>query len=193
LDTFDGIHQTANPELHSLEAICKSRWEGLQLTDLANQVLALASDNTTPYRICRLCEIEQELYSLGAQRLVDDIRTTRRPAAQWAALFQYIWLKSTLDSAAINDPSILGFVGSTHNGYVNDFKRLDSTRLLLATERVRRAHAESTIAAMNEFPDQEILIRGEAAKTRRHKPLRKIFADAFDVCLAKTPSGQEIE
>jgi hypothetical protein len=80
----------------------------------------------------------------------------------------------------VTDPSIRGFVGSTHNGYVQDFKRLDSTRLKLAADRVRRAHAERTIAAMNQFPNQEILIRGEAAKSRRHKPLRKVFAEATD-------------
>jgi hypothetical protein len=134
-----------------------------------------------------LCEIEQELYSLGVQRIVDEIRTTRRPSAQWAALFQHVWLKSTLDSAAINDPSIRGFVGSTHDGYVSDFKRLDQTRLQLAADRVRRVHAERTIAAMNQFPEQKTLIRGEAAKSRKHKPLRQVFAQAAEVLTAVCP------
>ena len=40
---------------------------------------------------------------------------------------------------------------------------------------------------MNEFPEQETLIRGEAAKSRRHKPLRKIFADATEVLTAVCP------
>jgi very-short-patch-repair endonuclease len=187
----DEIHQTANAGLCALEAICKSSWNGLELSEVSARVLSLASDNTTPYRINRLYEIEQELYSLGVQRLVDEIRTTRRPANQWGALFQYVWLESTLDSAAINDPSIRGFVGSTHNGYVEDFKRLDSTRLQLAIERVRRAHAEHTIATMNRFPEQETLIRVEAAKSgkprTKQKPLRKIFAEAFDVLTAVCP------
>jgi len=181
------IYQTAITELRAFGAICKSTLDGLEISDIAARVLALASDNTTPYRINRLYEIEKELYSLGIQRLVDEIRTTHRPADQWGALFQYVWLKSTLDLAAINDPSIRGFVGSTHNGYVEDFKRLDSTRLQLARERVRRAHAERTIEAMNKFPEQETLIRGEAAKSRKHKPLREIFAEAFDVLTAVCP------
>jgi very-short-patch-repair endonuclease len=183
----DNIHQIFQAALRSLETICKSSWDGLELAGVAERVSALSADNTTPYLIRRLYEIEQELYSLGVQRLVDEVRTTRRPAAQWVALFQHVWLKSTLDSAAINDPSVRGFVGSTHTGYVDDFKRLDSTRLQLAADRVRRAHAERTIAAMNQFPDQETLIRGEAAKTRRHKPLRKIFAEATEVLTAVCP------
>ena len=40
---------------------------------------------------------------------------------------------------------------------------------------------------MNEFPDQESIIRSEAAKSRRHKPLRKIFAEASDVLTAVCP------
>jgi hypothetical protein len=134
-----------------------------------------------------LCVIEQELHSLGVQRLIEEIRATRRPAEQWRALFQHVWLKSTLDMLAISEPSIRGFVGSTHSSYVDDFKRLDSTRLKLAAARVRRAHAERTISAMNQFPEQETLIRGEAAKSRRHKPLRHIFAQARDVLTAVCP------
>ena len=184
---LDNIRQNASANILALEAICKTKLHDLELAQLVGRVSAFASDNTTPYRLSRLFEIEQELYSLGVQRLVDELRISCRQAAQWRTMFQYVWIKSTLDSAAINDPSILGFVGSTHNGYVDDFKRLDSTRLQLATDRVRRAHAESTIAAMNKFPEQESLIRGEAAKSRRHKPLRKIFADAFDVLTAVCP------
>ena len=184
---YDKIHQTAQTDLFALGTICKSSWDVLELSDVAAKVSALSSDTTTPYRIRRLCEIEQELYSLGVQRLVDEIRTTRRPAAQWAALFQHVWLKLTLDSVAINDPSVRGFVGSTHNRYVDDFKRLDSTRLQLAADRVRRVHAERTIAAMNRFPEQETLIRGEAAKSRKHKPLRQVFAQATEVLTAVCP------
>jgi very-short-patch-repair endonuclease len=183
----DEIYQTAQVELRTLGTICNANWDDLELSAVTAKVSALASDNTTPYRIRRLCEIEQELYSLGVQRIVDEIRTTRRPSAQWAALFQHVWLKSTLDSAAINDPSIRGFVGSTHDGYVSDFKRLDKTRLQLAADRVRRVHAERTIAAMNQFPEQETLIRGEAAKSRKHRPLRQVFAQASDVLAAVCP------
>jgi very-short-patch-repair endonuclease len=181
------IHQETLDDLHALEAICKVSWDALELAEISEKVSALSSDNTTPYRIRQLCLIEQELQSLGVQRVIEEIRVTRRQSEQWGALFQYVWLKSTLDMAAIQDPSIRGFVGSTHSGYIDDFKRLDSTRLELAAKRVRRAHAERTIAAMNQFPEQETLIRGEAAKSRRHKPLRHIFAEANDVLTAVCP------
>jgi very-short-patch-repair endonuclease len=179
--------QKVKVDLAALKTICKSNWGAIEISEVIEKVSALASDNTTPYRVRRLCEIERELYSLGAQRLLDDIRSSNRPSKHWAPLFRYVWLKSTLDMAAINDPSVRAFVGATHNGYVEDFKRLDTARLELAAKRVRRIHAENTIAAMNKFPIQETLIRSEAAKSRRHKPLRKIFAEAKDVLTAVCP------
>jgi very-short-patch-repair endonuclease len=187
LGDCDQYHQSVQADLQNLDAVCKSNLAALPLAEIANRLSALAGDRATPYRIRRLYEIEQNLYALGVQRLVDELRLSRRPAAQWAALFQHVWLNSTLDAAAIQNPDVRGFVGTTHNSYVEDFKKLDSTRLRLATERVRRAHAERTIAAMNKFPEQEALIRGEAAKTRRHKPLRKVFMEAADVLTVVCP------
>jgi very-short-patch-repair endonuclease len=183
----DRNHQTAQADLRKLDAVCKSSLHGRRLVEITARVSALSGDSTTPYRIRRLCEIERELYSLGVQRLVDEVRLSCRPADQWCALFQHVWLNSTLDAAAIQNPGVRGFVGTTHNTYVDDFKKLDSSRLRLATDRVRRIHAERTIAAMNQFPEQEALIRGEAAKSRRHKPLRKIFTEAPDVLTAVCP------
>ncbi len=138
----DNNHKRTNTPLQALQMTCQKDWTQLELPEICSKIGALASDNATPYRIRQLCEIERELQTLGVQRLVDEIRTTRKPAEQWPALFQYIWIKSTLDMLAINDPGIHGFVGTTHNGYVEDFKRLDSNRLELARARVRRAHAE---------------------------------------------------
>jgi len=179
--------QRMTAELREMEGICKASWSDLQLGEIAETVAALASDNQTPYRMRKLCEIEVELYKLGVQRLVDEIRTSRAPASQWVQLFQYVWLTSTLDAAALTNPNLRAFVGTTHDGYVKDFKQLDRSRLQIASDRVRRAHAERTISAMNQFPNQEALIRSEAAKSRRHKPLRKIFADATQVLTAVCP------
>jgi very-short-patch-repair endonuclease len=94
-----------------------------------------------------------------------------------------------VDAGAISqqDPEVRGFIGSTHNRYVDDFTRLDEKRINLATDRVRRAHGERAIAKMNANPTGEQLIRAEATKMRRHLPLRKVFAQAADVLTAVCP------
>lgn len=179
--------ETVIHSVNEAERILNLRALELPIPELLDRMRKLAQDTTTPYRVGRVCEIEENLFALGVQRLVDEIRQSGRPSDQWIPLFDQIWLSSTLDMAALNDPAVRAFVGSTHNGYVEDFKRLDAKRLDLAATRVRRAHAEHAVAAMNSHPEQETLIRGEAAKSRRHKPLRKVFAEAGDVLTAVCP------
>ena len=157
------------------------------LAHLADYFQRLASEENTPYLVSRVCEIEKALRQRGAEQLIAEIRSARLPAEDWIPRFEYIWLKSTLDQAALADAGIKAFIGSRHNGYVDDFKRLDADRIRLATNRVRRAHGEQAIAVMNRFPDQESVIRSEAAKSRRHKPLRRVFAEASDVLTAVCP------
>jgi very-short-patch-repair endonuclease len=161
--------------------------QGLTLDDLLACLQKIASEDSTPYRVSRVCEIERGLRERGVERLVEEIRTSKVPAKDWIPRFEYIWLSSTLDLAALSDPGVRAFVGSTHNSYVEDFQKLDASRIDLAAARVRRAHGEHAIKAMNEFPGQESIIRSEAAKSRRHKPLRRIFAEASDVLTAVCP------
>jgi len=182
-----GLYRKAEASLTEIDRVCNLRYREMPIADLLARVQGLADDTSTPYRVSRTSEIERDLNALGVQRLIDEIRTSRRPAGQWACLFDYVWLVSTLDMAALSDPGVRAFVGSTHNGYIEEFKKLDTKRLDLAAARVRRAHAEHAVAAMNKFPDQESVIRSEAAKSRRHKPLRKVFAEAKDVLTAVCP------
>jgi hypothetical protein len=70
---------------------------------------------------------------------------------------------------ALKSPEIRSFVGSTHGQYVEELKQLDIDRLKLARDRVRSIHAEQTTAAKNAHPDQEALVKQEAAKMRRFK------------------------
>lgn len=157
------------------------------LAQILDYFQKLASEENTPYLVSRVCEIEKALKQRGAERLIAEIRSARLLAKDWIPRFEYIWLSSTLDLAALADAGIKAFIGSRHNGYVEDFKKLDTDRIRLAADRVRRAHGERAIAVMNQYPEQESVIRSEAAKSRRHKPLRRIFAEASDVLTAVCP------
>jgi hypothetical protein len=134
-----------------------------------------------------LSKIESELRDLGVQRLLDDLRLRKPAKLFWRRTFDYAWFQSALDELAIQNPYTKGFVGATHDEYVEEFKQLDTDRLKLAKDRVRRLHAERTIAAMNKYPNQEALIKQEAAKTRRFKPLRSVFQEATEVMTAVCP------
>jgi very-short-patch-repair endonuclease len=159
----------------------------LPLPELEALLNALAADETTPRRLPRLRQIERRLDAVGVRPLVAELRRDRPPAASWPRRFRSAWLASCLSAAQAADPEIAGFNGRTHDRFVADFEALDRDRLALAVARVKRAHAERVIDVMNRFPEQDALVRREAAKRARHLPLRALLAQAPDVLTALFP------
>lgn len=159
----------------------------LSIESLAQLVGSLVADQRTPFQIPKLTQIETGLGTAGVGKLIDEIRTRKPDARSWPSMFTHAWLSSTLDAVSQQDAEVRGFIGSTHNRYVDDFTHLDEERINLATDRVRRAHGERAIATMNANPAGEQLIRAEATKMRRHLPLRKVFAQSADVLTAVCP------
>jgi very-short-patch-repair endonuclease len=148
---------------------------------------ALAADITTPHRLPRLLEIERALTDAGVTDLVTELRDRKPDPSAWPGLFEAAWIASSFDRARLEDPGIAGFNGRTHDGVAREFARLDRERLILAAGRVRRAHAERAIEAMNRHPEQEALVRREAAKKSRHLPVRALLAQAPEVLTALRP------
>ena len=159
----------------------------LSIDSLTQMISALVADQRTPFQIPKLTQIESGLSNAGAGKLVDEIRTRKPDAKSWSCMFTHAWLSSALDAVCQQDAEVRGFIGSTHNRYVDDFTHLDEERITLAADRVRRAHGERAIATMNADPAGEQLIRAEATKMKRHLPLRKVFAQAADVLTAVCP------
>ncbi len=159
----------------------------LSIDDLCTLIRSLVSDNRTPFQLPKLTQIEQGLEKAGAGRLVTEIKAKKIPEHLWPTMLDYAWFASTLDAVSRQDPEVPAFRGSTHGRYVEEFAGLDEQGIALAADRVRRAHGERAIAAMNDRPSQEQLIRGEAAKMKRHLPLRKVFSQAADVLTAVCP------
>jgi len=155
-----------------------------ELTSLAS---ALNADRKTPFQLPKANQIERSLEGAGVGKLVAEIRSRKPEPRLWSDMFQYAWIASALDSVSQSDPEIGGFVGTTHGRYVDEFTHLDEERIALAVDRVRRAHGERAIAAMNANPAGEQLIRAEAGKMRRHLSLRKVFSQAADVLTAVCP------
>ena len=181
--TFDSFFV----QIETLQNILGRNLEGVSFSDLRTLVASLASDRTTPYVLPKLTSIERELDALGASPLMAELRDSKPVPDKWTATFDFAWLASTLDAACEQDPEIRGFRGRTHSGFVEEFADLDEERIELAAARVRRVHGERAVAAMNAHHDQELLIRSETQRSRKHLPLRKLFAQAGDVLTAVCP------
>jgi very-short-patch-repair endonuclease len=159
----------------------------LGVAEMGDLIRRLSTDTTTPHQLPKLTMIEESLDRAGAAKFVEEIREGKTESRFWPQLFDESWTASALDAAAEIDPEVRGFKGTTHSRFVEEFVRADEERIAIASERVRRAHGLHAIEAMNAHPDQQHLIKAEAAKAKRHLPLRKTFAQAAEVLTAVCP------
>jgi very-short-patch-repair endonuclease len=165
----------------------RKQLDSAPLDEVSTYIDALAKDRLTPMRLPKLSELEQALESCGVGKLVEELRRKKMVPASWMSAFDQSWYSSSLEAAQLEDSEIAGFSGRTHDAFVKEFKELDRERIRVAAARVRRTYAERAITAMNEHPNEEYILRSEAEKKRRHKPVRGLFAEARHVLTAVCP------
>jgi len=156
-------------------------------SELVSLLAQLNADGHTAYRVARMHELLAGLHQNGLGALLYEIQGSATPPALWPRQLEHAWLASCLDQIMAEDTELAGFSGDAHARFVTEFRDLDCQRLAIAANRVRRAHAERVIAVMNAHPDQEDLVRREAAKRKRHLPLRALLARAPDVLTTLCP------
>ena len=154
------------------------------LKELFNE---LAADRATPELVADIKEIERTIEQCGASSIIAELRRLKSDPSLWQKQFKYAWFASCLDQARAQDSALTVFHRETHEQLIEEFRALDQERVKISSNRVRRAHAERVIAAMNAYPEQEALVRREAAKKARHLPLRKLLAEAPDVLTSISP------
>jgi very-short-patch-repair endonuclease len=147
----------------------------------------LAADRATPELVADFKEIERTIEQCGASSIIAELRRLKSDPSLWQKQFKYAWFASCLDQARAQDSALTVFNRETHEQLIEEFRALDQERVKISSNRVRRAHAERVIAAMNAYPEQEALVRREAAKKARHLPLRKLLAEAPDVLTSISP------
>jgi very-short-patch-repair endonuclease len=159
----------------------------IELAQLSTRLRALASDQRTPYRLPQIQAVRSGLKAAGLTPFLNELRDHNVGPEHWIPKFEFIWLYSTLDQALASDSALAAFNGRAHEEIIAEFIRLDRERVRLAAQRVRRLHAKRAIAAMNQHPEQAILVRREAAKRSRHIPLRNLLASAPEVLTRIAP------
>jgi very-short-patch-repair endonuclease len=159
----------------------------MPLNSMASQLRAMASDPRTPYQLPGVHAVRSRMRDAGLAELLDDLSKNNVAAENWLDRFEYVWLYSALEQVLASDPGLASFNGRTHEQLINEFVQLDRERVRLAADRVRRAHGERAIEAMNQHFDQANLVRAEASKKSRHIPLRDLFMRAPDVLTRIAP------
>lgn len=124
----------------------------------------------------RLCD---EAPALQLSTFVEAALASQLAAAQWRDAYLYAFWKNFVDAVTQADEALRSFDSRAHTTLIDRFRELDRQQLILARARVRAIltdrRPESTwIKAASA---EQSILRREAAKKRRIKPLRKLFAE----------------
>jgi hypothetical protein len=176
---YQELKNNVNQLLHDLSIIENKlnhiNFNQLSLIDLENLFQDLNSDSETPFLLARVREIEQQINNYGAIDILVELKNIKSQPSVWSKQFRYSWLYSCLEKAYIEEPLLRTFHGQNQDQIIAEFRELDQKRLEIAQLRVARNYAEKAISIMNQYPEEESLVRREANKKARHLPLRKLL------------------
>ncbi|MFC7548143.1 AAA domain-containing protein [Plantactinospora sp. GCM10030261] len=154
---------------------------------LSTEVEALAADQRGLRRVARRNELRATLVGWHLTPLLGELAQRRAGDAEAERLVRYAWLHSILDHIALTDARYAAADPDVLTTAAAGFRRADRAHIAATPARIRRAAAAHLVATLDRYPDQQQLVRREAAKKARHRPVRELFRDAPEVLLAVKP------
>ncbi|GHJ48677.1 hypothetical protein Cs7R123_60190 [Catellatospora sp. TT07R-123] len=157
------------------------------LAALQTELDRLALDQTDLLHTARRNELAEQVVRWQAHRLLDDLAGRGSDAGLAGAAFDHAWHSSILDEVRLADPELSAFHGTALHAAVNRFHVADAAHITSAAQRVRHLSALNMMRVLDAHPDQQQLVRREAAKKIRHLPIRRLFEQAPDALTALKP------
>ena len=190
-DNADGASQAFEELKRAIEKLSLLPAEGRVENETAEYVSVLAqellSDEDTLFRLPRLAEVDKSLRDAHVGPLLDKASSNTLPGAELVTAFDHSWLRSIQREVRQSDSRLSGFSGISQSRYLEEFQKADTAHLKGAPARVARRIAEHAVAALDANGGQHQLIRREAQKKTRHRPLRRLFEEAPEVLSALRP------
>ncbi|MGN6302598.1 MAG: AAA domain-containing protein [Angustibacter sp.] len=160
---------------------------GVEL-DVLEARLELMTERTASLPVIpRTVGLRQRLRDAGLEPLLADLAARDVAAADVGSELDLVWWTSLLEHVAVTDPRYGAHDGELLREVSAEFAAADRDHVTSGAQRVRRATAERLVAALDRHPEQAALLRSEAAKQRRHRPLRDLVDGCPDVLGAAKP------
>ncbi|KJK13781.1 DNA helicase [Terrabacter sp. 28] len=159
----------------------------LPLAELRERLVALAA---RPDRIAVLPQVTSvldEVRATGLGALVDDLARRGTPTEQVTAEVEHVWWASLAQEITVRDPAYGAHDGAGLRRDVAEFAEADRDHQKATVERVRSAVARNVREVLADHPAHEALVRAEAGKARRHRPLRDLMPHAATTLTAIKP------
>ena len=167
-----------------------SKIEDIELhptSEIEAKLCALDSDRETLHQIPDLNLINDRLTAIGIGPLLDGLAERDADSTTAAGMLRWAWLNSLLDELRLQSSHLRGFTGVQQSRIVREYRQVDTAHKHAAAARVRRHVARHLRKAQDSHPEQSQVVREQAARKRRHMPLRKLIEKAPDVLLTARP------
>lgn len=159
----------------------------IPLDELRARMGALAA---RPERLAVLPQVTSTLDSLRAAGLgdvIDDLAARGVPTDAVISEVEHVWWASLAQEITLRDPRYGAHDGAGLRRAVEEFVEADHAHIEATVARVRAAVARHIREVLADEPAQEALVRAEAGKARRHKPLRELLPQARTALTAIKP------
>ena len=142
----------------------------------------------------RLTVVPQVLGTLDALReagmgaLVDDLAHRGVAPDDVGAELEFVWWTSLSEDLIVRDPRYGAHDGAQLQRVAREYVAADHAHLRASADRVRAGAGRRLREVLADHPDQEALVRAEAGKSRRHRPLRDLLPKAAETLTAAKPA-----
>lgn len=155
--------------------------------ELEALIAALLGDIGTLAKLPELHRLRTSLQRAGLDELLEELKPLDVPGRDAIDRLRFAWLTSLHDELQLVDPRIGAFDGEQHAKAVIEFQEADREHIATTSQRVRRLCAEQAVATQDRNPEGSDLIKDQAARKRKHLPIRQVFEAAPEVTLALKP------
>jgi len=160
---------------------------GTSLGDLQDRCAALARRRDRLAVLPRVVSLLDDLRESGMGALVDDLATRGVAPRDVGPELDFVWWTSLLEEVRVQDSAHGGPDIDVLRRVVAEYIEADHALLAGNVDKVRAAVGRRLREVLDDHPEQEALVRAEAVRSRRHRPLRDLLPRAAETLTAIKP------
>ncbi len=160
---------------------------GTPLVELQDRCAGLARRRDRLAVLPRVVSLIDELREAGMGALVDDLAERGVEPIDVGPEMDFVWWTSLLDHVSVRDSAYGAHDGAFLRRVATEYMEADHAHQGATVDRVRAAVGRRLREVLGDHPEQEALVRAEAGKSRRHRPLRDLLPRAAETLTAIKP------
>jgi len=166
---------------------------GTPLGDLQDRCAALARSRDRLAVLPRVVCLLEDLRDSGMGALVDDLATRGVAPRDVGPEMDFVWWTSLLEEVRVQDSANGAHDGDVLRRIGAEYIEADHALLAGNVDKVRAAVGRRLREVLDDHPEQEALVRAEAVRSRRPRPLRDLMPrvgatlTAIKPCWAMSP------